>query len=92
MKKVISVLVATVMFAVFSISIFGKTLPSVGYVLVGPKNDGGWSMRHSQGFESLTKHGYTVAGVESVPEAESAKIFKKLGKITPFNARPFLGS
>ena len=80
MKKVISVLVATVMFAVFSISIFGKTLPSVGYVLVGPKNDGGWSMRHSQGFESLTKHGYTVAGVESVPEAESAKIFQKLAR------------
>jgi hypothetical protein len=37
MKKVISVIVTTVMFAVFSISIFGKTLPSVGYVLVGPK-------------------------------------------------------
>ena len=50
MKKVISVIVTTVMFAVFSISIFGKTLPSVGYVLVGPKNDGGWSMRHYQGF------------------------------------------
>ena len=80
MKKVISVLVATVMFAVFSISIFGKTLPSVGYVLVGPKNDGGWSMRHSQGFESLTKHGYKVSGVEVVPEAESAKIFLKLAR------------
>ena len=80
MKKVISVLVATVMFAAFSISIFGKTLPSVGYVLVGPKNDGGWSMRHYQGFESLKKHGYEVSGVEMVPEAESSKVFIKLAR------------
>ena len=80
MKKVISVIVTTVMFAVFSISIFGKTLPSVGYVLVGPKNDGGWSMRHYQGFESLKKHGYEVSGVEMVPEAESSKVFIKLAR------------
>lgn len=37
MKKVISVLVTTAMIAVFSMSTFGQTLPSVGYVLVGPK-------------------------------------------------------
>ena len=79
MKKVISVLLTAVMFAVFSISTFGK-LPSVGYVLVGPKNDGGWSMRHYQGFESLKKHGYKVSGVEMVPEAESSKVFIKLAR------------
>ena len=79
MKKVISVLLTAVMFAVFSISTFGK-LPSVGYVLVGPKNDGGWSMRHYQGFESLKKHGYKVSGVEMVPEAESSKVFLKLAR------------
>ena len=58
MKKVISLFVTTMIFAVTSVSVFGK--PSVGYVLVGPKNDGGWSMRHYQGFESLKKHGYKV--------------------------------
>jgi len=80
MKKVISVLVATVMFAAFSISIFGKTLPSVGYLLVGPKNDGGWSMRHEQGFQSLTKYGYKVSGIEMAPEAEAAKLLGKLAR------------
>ena len=79
MKKIISVLLTAVMFSVFSISTFGK-LPSVGYVLVGPKNDGGWSMRHHQGFQSLTKHGYKVSMVEMVPEAESAKVFLKLAR------------
>ena len=54
--------------------------PSIGYVLVGPKNDGGWSMRHDQGFQSLTKHGYQVEGVESVSEADSERVFKKLGR------------
>jgi len=80
MKKIIALMAMAAMFVAFSISTVGKKLPSVGYVLVGPKSDGGWSMRHSQGFESLTKHGYTVAGVESVPEAESAKIFQKLAR------------
>ena len=52
---------------------------SVGYVLVGPSNDGGWSMRH-QGFKSLTKHGYNVEGVESVGESDSERVFKKLSR------------
>ena len=51
---------------------------SIGYVLVGPKNDGGWSMRHDQGFQSLKKHGHTVEGVESVAESDSERVFKKL--------------
>jgi len=81
MKKIIALLATIVGLAIFSIvNVSGGKLPSVGYVLVGPKNDGGWSMRHSQGFESLTKHGYKVAGVEAVPEAESAKIFLKLAR------------
>ena len=70
MKKLIALVAATVLFAVFSISTVGKKLPSVGYVLVGPMNDGGWSMRHYQGFKSLEKHGYNVSMVEFVPEAE----------------------
>jgi len=80
MKKIIALVAMAAIVVAFSISTVGKKLPSVGYVLVGPKNDGGWSMRHSQGFESLTKHGYKVSGVEAVPEAESAKIFLKLAR------------
>ena len=42
MKKLIALLVMTVGLAVFSIvNVSGGKLPSVGYVLVGPKNDGG---------------------------------------------------
>ncbi|MEC9011709.1 MAG: BMP family ABC transporter substrate-binding protein, partial [SAR324 cluster bacterium] len=78
MNKLISLMVAVLMSAIFSSSAFA--LPSVGYVLVGPKNDGGWSMRHYQGFESLKKHGYRVSGVEMVPEAESSKVFTKLAR------------
>ena len=78
MKKVISVLVIAMIYGMAGLSLFGK--PSVGYVLVGPKNDGGWSMRHYQGFESLKKHGYKVSMVEMVPEAESAKVFLKLAR------------
>jgi len=80
MKKLIALVAVAVMFAALSISTVGKKLPSVGYVLVGPKNDGGWSMRHYQGFMSLEKHGYKVGGVEMVPEAESTKVFLKLAR------------
>ena len=80
MKKLIALVAVVAIFAAFSISTVGKKLPSVGYVLVGPKNDGGWSMRHSQGFESLTKHGYKVTMVESVAEADSEKVFSKLAR------------
>jgi len=80
MKKLIALVAMAVMLAAFSISTVGKKLPSVGYVLVGPKTDGGWSMRHYQGFMSLEKHGYKVGGVEMVPEAESTKIFLKLAR------------
>ena len=80
MKKIIALLAVVAIVATFSISTVGKKLPSVGYVLVGPKNDGGWSMRHHQGFQSLTKHGYKVSMVEMVPEADSKKIFRKLAR------------
>jgi len=80
MKKIIALVAMAAMFAAFSISTVGKKLPSVGYVLVGPKNDGGWSMRHYQGFMSLEKHGYNVGGVEMVPESESTKVFLKLAR------------
>ena len=37
-------------------------------------------MRHHQGFQSLTKHGYKVSMVEMVAEADSKKIFRKLAR------------
>ena len=80
MKKIIALVAVVAMVAAFSMSIFGKKLPSIGYVLVGPHTDGGWSMRHHQGFQSLKKHGYKVSMVEMVPEAESTKIFNKLAR------------
>jgi len=81
MKKLIALMAMTALVAVFSIvNVSGGKLPSVGYVLVGPKNDGGWSMRHYDGFMSLKKHGYNVSGVEMVPEAESTKVFRKLAR------------
>jgi len=81
MKKIIALLATIVGLAIFSIvNVSGGKLPSVGYVLVGPKNDGGWSMRHYHGFKSLEKHGYNVSGVEMVPESESTKVFRKLAR------------
>ena len=59
MKKLLTFIISfVVVTTTFGIS-FAKDI-SVGYVLVGPSNDGGWSMRHSDGFKSLTKHGYAV--------------------------------
>ena len=80
MKKIIASLAVVALVATTGIIAVGKKLPSVGYVLVGPHTDGGWSMRHHQGFQSLTKHGYKVSMVEMVPEAESQKIFRKLAR------------
>ena len=37
---------------VFATSLFAKDI-SVGFVLVGPSTDGGWSMRHHQVFTLL---------------------------------------
>ena len=80
MKKIIAILAVTALVVTTGIMAVGKKVPSVGYVLVGPKNDGGWSMRHYHGFMSLKKHGYNVSGVEMVPEAESTKVFRKLAR------------
>ena len=80
MKKVIAILAVITLIVTAGFVAVGKKLPSIGYVLVGPHTDGGWSMRHHDGFQSLTKHGYKVSMVEMVPEAESQKIFNKLAR------------
>ena len=56
MKKLVLSLVTLT----FAFSLMAKDI-SIGFVLVGPSTDGGWSMRHHQGFHSLSKHGYNVA-------------------------------
>jgi basic membrane protein A len=80
MKKIIAILAAVALMITVGYVAVGKKLPSVGYVLVGPANDGGWSMRHSQGFESLRNYGYEVSMVESVVEADSARVFRTLAR------------
>ena len=52
-KEYMKNLVLSLIVIIFAFPIFAKDI-SVGYVLVGPSNDGGWSMRHSDGFKSLT--------------------------------------
>ena len=82
MKKILGLVIFVALLGAILIpsNIVGKKPVSLGYVLVGPKNDGGWSMRHHQGFQSLKKHGYKVSMVEMVPEAESQKVFRKLAR------------
>ena len=80
MKKIIALLAIVALIATTGIIAVGKKLPSVGYVLVGPENDGGWSMRHSQGFKALENYGYKTSMVESVVEADSARVFEKLAR------------
>ncbi|SVB81352.1 uncharacterized protein METZ01_LOCUS234206, partial [marine metagenome] len=80
MKKIIALLAIVALIATTGIIAVGKKLPSVGYVLVGPENDGGWSMRHSQGFKALENYGYKTSMVESVPEADSGRVFEKLAR------------
>ena len=79
MKKLLYFLVVLVSSTTMLGIAYAKDV-SIGFVLVGPSNDGGWSMRHHQGFHSLEKHGYKVEGVESVPEADSERVFKKLAR------------
>ena len=80
MKKIIAIIAAVAMAVTVGIAHVSAKQISVGYVLVGPHNDGGWSMRHHQGFQSLTKHGYKVSMVEMVPESDSKKVFSKLAR------------
>ena len=80
MKKIIALVVGAVILIASSVSLVSKENIKVGYLLVGPKNDGGWSMRHEQGFQSLTKYGHKVTGIEMAPEAEAAKLLSKLAR------------
>jgi len=80
MKKIIALVVGAVILIASSITLVSKENVKVGYLLVGPKNDGGWSMRHDQGFQSLTKYGHKVSGIEMAPEAEAAKLLGKLAR------------
>ena len=60
MKKLIALALGLGILVATSISLISKENVKVGYLLVGPKNEGGWSMRHEQGFQSLTKYCHKV--------------------------------
>ena len=55
MKKIIALVVGAVILIASSITLVSKENVKVGYLLVGPKNDGGWSMRHEQRFSVIDK-------------------------------------
>jgi len=74
MKKIFSLLITLIAFATVAIA---AEKPTAGLVLVGPKSDGGWSMRHYQG---MVESGYEFDVVEAVPEAESARVFRNLAR------------
>src|SRR6056300_2071818 len=74
MKRIFSVLLALVAFTTFAIA---AEKPTAGLVLVGPKSDGGWSMRHYQG---MVESGYEFDYVESVAEADSERVFSRLAR------------
>jgi basic membrane protein A and related proteins len=80
MKKIIALLLGTAILIASSAVLVSKEQIKVGYLLVGPKNDGGWSMRHEQGFQSLTKYGHRVSGIEMAPEAEATKLLGRLAR------------
>ena len=73
-KKIINVLITLIAFATVAIA---AEKPTAGLVLVGPKSDGGWSMRHYQG---MKESGYEFDYVEAVPEAESERVFRNLAR------------
>lgn len=73
-NKILSVLITIMAFATVAIA---AEKPTAGLVLVGPKSDGGWSMRHYQG---MVESGYEFDVVEAVPEAESARVFRNLAR------------
>jgi len=74
MKKIINVLITLIAFATVAIA---AEKPTAGLVLVGPKSDGGWSMRHYQG---MLESGYKFDYVESVSETDSARVFNRLAR------------
>jgi basic membrane protein A len=74
MKKIISILITLIAFATVANA---AEKPTAGLVLVGPKSDGGWSMRHYQG---MVESGYEFDYVEAVPEADSERVFTRLAR------------
>jgi len=73
-KKIINLLITLIAFATVAIA---AEKPTAGLVLVGPKSDGGWSMRHYQG---MVESGYEFDYVESVSETDSARVFTRLAR------------
>ena len=77
MKKYFMLLVGMIISAIFAMNALTEDKPTAGLVLVGPKSDGGWSMRHYQGME---ESGYEFDYVESVAETDAARVFRTLAR------------
>ena len=76
MKKIVSALMFIALITV-SIAAIAAEKPTAGLVLVGPKSDGGWSMRHYQG---MVESGYEFDYVEAVAESDSERVFTRLAR------------
>jgi len=76
MKKFFN-LFSIIAFLIISFNLNASEKPTAGLVLVGPKSDGGWSMRHYQG---MKESGYEFDVVEAVPESESERVFRNLAR------------
>ena len=76
MNKFLMAVIASA-FMAFTAIAYAAEKPTAGLVLVGPKSDGGWSMRHYQGMQ---ESGYEFDYVESVSETDSARVFNRLAR------------
>ena len=77
MRKIISIIIGFTLTLLMVGGYAWAGKPTVGMVLVGPKADGGWSMRHYQGIKET---GYEFGLVEVVPEADSERVFGSLAR------------
>lgn len=76
MKNFLMTLLVTILFGFTDVGLAAEK-PTAGLVLVGPKSDGGWSMRHYQGMKAT---GYDFDVVESVSETDSERVFRNLAR------------
>jgi basic membrane protein A len=76
MKRIIEAMISIALI-VFAFAVVAAEKPTAGLVLVGPKSDGGWSMRHYQGMKET---GYEFDVIESVAETDSERVFRNLAR------------
>lgn len=78
MKTKVLALLALVMFC-FGNAAWSKDL-KVGFVYVGPTDDGGWTFAHDKGRRHLESMGVKTSYVEKVQEADGFRAIRKLAR------------